>query len=218
MAALAADLRPLVPRVVACAGAALLSDWVDGQSLAGVDWPDELLRRCGAAQARVHARAVPADDPSAAAARWRRQVVRWLDALAESGVLRDGERVALDELAARHAPASCALGISLGDYCADNIVCRAGGEPCLIDLETLSIAPSDYDLGRTWYRWPMNAAQRAAYLDGYGAHRDASTFLAHLPFWHIAALVEGALFRHRQQRPDLSVPVAGLRGLLDARE
>ncbi|HSQ00562.1 MAG TPA: aminoglycoside phosphotransferase family protein [Candidatus Dormibacteraeota bacterium] len=214
VAALAADLRPLVPRVVASGGAALLSEWVDGESLVGVDWPDELLRRCGAAQAQVHVRAVPADDPSQAAQRSRRQVVQWLDALAESGVLLAGERAALAELAARHAPAACATGISLGDYCADNIVCRASGEPCLIDLETLAIAPSDYDLGRTWYRWPMSAAQRAAYLDGYGAHRDASTFLAHLPFWHIAAMAEGALFRHRERRPDLGVPVAGLRGLL----
>jgi aminoglycoside phosphotransferase (APT) family kinase protein len=218
VATLAPALGTFVPRVVAHGGRALLSEWVEGESLAGDDWPDVLLCRCGAAQAAAHAQAVETEDAAGEIAYRRRKLTEGLEVLVRARLLTADESAQLAALAAHAAPTSCAMGISLGDYCPDNIVCRPGGEPCLIDLETLSIASNDYDLGRTWYRWPMSAAQRAAFLDGYRAHRDPSPFLAHLSFWHTAALVEGAVFRHRQHRPDLPAPLAALRVLLDAGE
>ena len=78
----------------------------------------------------------------------------------------------------------------------------------------MSIAPCDYDLARTWYRWPMTGEQRDAYLAGYRDHRDASAFLVHAPFWHIAALANGALFRHRRRSGAPALPLAALRALL----
>lgn len=216
VAALAPALGTLAPRVLAHRGAALLSEWVEGESLAGADWPAALLRRCGAAQAAVHVRAVDAPDAAVDLAERQRKLIHGLKGLVRAELLSAGESARLAALAAAAAPASGAMGISLGDYCADNIVCRADGEPCLIDLETLTIAPSDYDLGRTWYRWPMSAAQRAAFLEGYRRHRDPGPFLAHRSFWYATALVEGALFRHRQHHPGLQVPLAALRALSDA--
>jgi len=212
--ALAPDLGPIVPRLIAHGGRAVLCEWVEGENLVGIEWSSALLRRCGAAQGRVHALGVAGAEPSQDVEQWRRKAFDGLDELVTSGLLAADEAARLAELAQRSAPISSATGISLGDYCPDNIVCRADGEPCLIDLETLTIAPPDFDLGRTWYRWPMNAAQRVAYLDGYRLHRDPSTFLAHLPFWYVTALVNGARFRHREHRPDLAVPLAGLRALL----
>jgi len=213
VATLAPDLGDIVARIVAHTGSALLSEWVEGDTLATVACSDALLRRCGAAQGAVHARTIPAGDPRNEAIHWRRNVRRRVDALQEAGLLSGDETAALAALALRHAPDTCAVGVCLVDYCPENIVLRRG-EPCLIDIETVSIAPCDYDLARTWYRWPMTGEQRDAYLAGYRDHRDASAFLLHAPFWHIAALANGALFRHRRRSGAPALPLAALRALL----
>ncbi|MBX3025823.1 aminoglycoside phosphotransferase family protein [bacterium] len=214
VAALIDDLGALAPRLIAHGGEALLTEWVEGQPLAAAGWPAALLRRCGAAQARVHARARSDADPAQAAGRCAAALRSDLDALVAGGSLAEHEGSGLLRLARRHAPARGTTTVALGDYCADNIVCRPDGELRLVDLETVAVAPSEYDLGRTWYRWPMTPAQRAAYLDGYRAHCDPDPFLAHLPFWHMVALVQGAAYRQRQGHADVGVPLAGLRQLL----
>jgi hypothetical protein len=214
VAALVDDLGALAPRLIASLGAAMLTEWVEGTSLRRGDWSDDTLRRCGAALGRVHARGVSDADPEEEAARCAERVHDGLAILAGAAILNAPERAALARLARRYAPRACATAVYLGDYCADNIVCRAGGEPCLVDIETIAVWPSDLDLGRTWYRWPMAPSQRAAFLDGYRGHRDPAPFLAHLPFWHMAALVQGAVYRHQHQHDDVAAPVAGLRALL----
>lgn len=211
--ALVDELGALAPRIVAHGGLAVLTEWIEGEAL-GPAAPPDTVRRCGAAQARVHARARSDADPLREVARCAAVLHAGLETLASAGRLAAHERASLARLAQRHAPEQCAVALSLGDYCADNIVCRPDGEPCFVDLETIEIGPSEHDLGRTWYRWPMTPLQRAAYLEGYRAHRDPEPFLAHLPFWHMGALVQGALYRHRQQHDDVRVPIAGLRELL----
>lgn len=215
--ALVDELGALAPRVVASGGVALLTEWIDGEAL-GTAAPAETLRRCGAAQARVHERVRSDADPQRAVAQRIAVLFRGLETLANEGRLATHEREALAQIALCHAPAQCSMTLSLGDYCAENIVCRPDGAPCLVDLETIAIGPSEHDLGRTWYRWPMTPAQRAAFLDGYRAHRDPESFLAHLPFWHMGALVQGALYRHRQRHDDVTVPIAGLRQLMARRD
>jgi hypothetical protein len=212
--ALAARLGTLAPRIVASRGHAMLTEWIAGTSLAAAEWSDAVLQRCGAAQARAHRETMPGGDSRQRLSYWRDRMRRGLETLAAATLLDADEQRRLLALGERHAPAAAAVGISLGDYCHENIVCRGDGEPCLIDLETLAIAPNDYDLGRTWYRWPMTAAQRAVYLEGYRRHRDPAPFLAHLPFWRLVALTEGAVYRHGQRRDDLGEPLAGLRALL----
>ena len=32
---------------------------------------------------------------------------------------------------------------------------RPDGALCLVDNETVDLGPLDYDLARTWYRWPL---------------------------------------------------------------
>jgi hypothetical protein len=215
VAALAAGLPAGAPRVIERRGAALVSEWVEGATLQDTPWTDDVLRACGAWQAQVHrcrpAAAVEADD---LLQRWQQRVWQRLDELVAAGLLAPPQADALAGLARRNAPGRCEAGLILGDFCAENIVCRHGGAPCLIDLETLAIAPCDYDLGRTWYRWPMRAAQRAAYLDGYRQHRSAEAFLAHRLFWTIAALVHGAVFRHQQRAATTALPLDALRALL----
>src|SRR5262249_5063544 len=99
------------------------------------------------------------------------------------------------------------------------IVRQPSGEVILVDTETLSIQPCDYDLGRTWYRWPMPRASRQSYFSGYRSYRGLDDFLAHFPFWAIAAIVDGALFRGRRGGAEAAaVQVRRLCGLLESLE
>jgi len=215
VAALAAALPAGVPRVIDRRGAALVSEWVEGATLQDATWTDDVLRACGALQAQVHrCRPAAAVEADALLQRWQRRLRQRLDEIVAAGLLAPAQADALAALARRNAPMRCEAGVILGDFCAENIVYRHGGPPCLIDLETLTIAPCDYDLGRTWYRWPMSAAQRAVYLEGYRQHRSAEAFLAHRLFWTIAALAHGVVFRHQQRAATTALPLDALRALL----
>jgi Ser/Thr protein kinase RdoA (MazF antagonist) len=123
---------------------------------------------------------------------------RGLETLTGLAVLEHSLAGAAAEIAAAHAPAACALGFVYGDLCPDNIVLRASGEVCIVDNETLSIEPCDYDVGRTWYRWPMERRDRETFFAGYLEHRPLTTFFTHFPYWAVTAIVDGALFRSRR--------------------
>jgi phosphotransferase family enzyme len=206
-----------LPETVARSGRALLTQWVEGQSLAAADWPHELLRQCGALQGRVHTH--PVDGAGAATphdrlAGWLSRLDRNLATLVDAQALQSGEARSALQAAGQSVPRRYQVGFILGDFCPENIVRRPSGELCVIDNETLAIGPSDYDLGRTWYRWPMTRAQRAAYLEGYADHRSPADALAHFPFWAITAIVDGAVFRHRLRPQTTPVAVHRLRVLL----
>ena len=206
-----------LPRVWGRCGRALLTEWVEGEVLAAGPCDPEVLRQCGTLQGFVHSRELPEGSPSPANTMksWQRTLERRLVELVESGVLENLVARHAVEIARGYAPPHCALGFAFVDFCADNIVQQASGEVCVVDNETLSIEPCDYDLARTWYRWPMKGADREAYFSGYRVHRRLETFLAHFPHWAIAALVDGALFRARRGGVEAAaVPVGRLRALL----
>jgi len=214
VAGLAALLGDGVPRVYGRHATALLTEWVEGDTLAA-DCDDDVLRACGAWHGWVHALRPEPDEAAAGLLRlWGKVLPINLETLRAAGVLTADEVARCVALAARHAPARAAGGISLIDYCPENIVRRASGVPCLIDIETLDVTPTDHDLARTWYRWPMRAEQRDAYLQGYRRHRDPAPFLTHRPFWMLLALAYGAVFRLEQRVAEIGVPLAQLRDLL----
>jgi hypothetical protein len=206
-----------VPRVLGRAGAAVLTAWVDGTCLASVKCTVAMLRECGAFQGDVHRRPVPPERARVAAElleRWRRRLRHDVAEMVGARLLTPDLGRRTSEIALRFAPADCDIGYVLGDFCAENIVRRESGELCVVDNETLSIGPRDYDLGRTWYRWPMTPARRRAFLQGYGTCRDPATFLAHFPYWAMQALVHGAVFRHRMGSDTVVVPLRRLRALV----
>jgi len=207
-----------VARILDRCGAALLTEWVDGECLSVGAIPDEILRRCGALQAAVHALPVPHADaptPRDAVLACSRRLRGDLDNLAGGGALPGGEADDIWATAAAHAPVDCTVGLILGDFCAENIVHDADDRLTLIDIETLGIGACEYDLARTWYRWPMSAVQRRVYLDGYDG-APAAAFVAHFPYWTLSALASGAVFRHRQRADTISVPLDRLRTVMRA--
>jgi hypothetical protein len=124
-----------------------------------------------------------------------------------------GDAQAALDVSRQYAPATCEVGLTFGDFCRENLVRRGSGEICLVDTEELSMSACDYDLARTWYRWPMTRRDRQAYLDGYRRRRSPAEFIAHLPYWAVAAIVDSALFRERLHG-DARLPRERLRALV----
>jgi hypothetical protein len=210
------DHREL-PRVLKRSGVALLTEWVEGQPLDPPSCTREVLRQCGAFQGLIHTWPLPEhrtcrseDTPRQRQSRLERR----LEGLVEGRVVEEGEARGALDVARRYAPTTSRVSLTLGDFCAENIVRRASGEVCLVDTEELAISPCDYDLGRTWYRWPMTIADRHAYLDGYRRHRQPTEFITHFPYWAVTAIVDSAAFRHRLRAEAARVPVQRLRALI----
>lgn len=202
--------HPAFPVVRMRRGAAILTGWVAGEPLSASETDVDLLRRCGAVHAFVHNRR-----PSPRASRSREhpeaRLRRDLDALVSAGWLGRAEAAAAEEVASRHAPDDWAVGIVHDDFNHENLIHTEAGDVAVVDNETLSIGACAYDLARTWYRWPMSAAQRAAYLEGYQRHRSAEEFEIHFPFWAVIVLARGAAFRLRAARDGITEPIARLR-------
>jgi len=208
-----------VPRSLARLGRALLTEWVEGQPFASADGNLELFRQCGALQGFMHNVPVPSGSPYQphdTIQNWHTLLEHNLDELVTTGALEKREARHAFELAVDYAPSSYAVGFVHRDLCAENLVLRRSGAVCVIDNETLGIDAYDYDLARTWYRWPMNPRQRQAYFDGYHGSRSTKDFLAHFPYWGIAAVVGAAVFRLQKQTEAAAVPVKRLRALLHA--
>ena len=206
--------HPAFPAVRVRRGAALLTDWVAGEPLRATEIDADLLQRCGAIHAFIHNRR-----PSTRGSRSRQsleaRLQRDFDALVRVGWLARAEVAAALQVAHRHAPADWEVGIVHDDFNHENLVRTATGDVAVVDNETLSIGACAYDLARTWYRWPMTEAQRAAYLEGYRRHRSAAELETHFPFWGVIVLARGAAFRLRAERRGIEEPIARLREHLE---
>jgi hypothetical protein len=211
--------RCLGPRVVPAplmrSGAALVSEWVDGEPPTHAP---AMLMECGGLQAAVHTQSVPDDctyrPRMTMERRWAILEQRTGELVGNGGLDAGTARSAL-EIARRHAPRTCAIGFILGDLCADNAIVSRSGEVLFIDHDTLSIDACEYDLARTWYRWPMDAAERAAYLEGYTARCRVDLFDAHFLYWAITVLILSAHFRRRLHVDGAAEPLRRLRALLE---
>lgn len=211
--ALAALVGDGLARVVAHRDTALLCEWVEGDSLARQPADAALLEACGALLARAHR---PAPAPFAGELRdllprRARGGERALTALHAAGHLTAGEGERLTARLRQLRPETCDGGVTLGDLCAENLVRRADGTPCLVDLETVAVDALGYDLARTFYRWPFAAAERAAFLAGYARHRDPRPLLVQQPFWSLIVLAYAAEYRARHRPAELAVPLRALR-------
>ena len=205
------------PPVLARHGRVIVTQWVDGTPLE-IDASADRLREAAAVQAKLHLTPVPADcryptrdlDAIAAQAEADVRAAADLEAIGEAGA-----RAAVDALR-RFAPSDTDCGFVHRDLCPENLVVSGNGRLCAIDNETISLGPFEFDLARTWYRWPMEAARRRIHLEAYAARRATGAFLDHFPFWAIAVLADSIQLRRAAPGPVLSAPVERLRALLDA--
>jgi hypothetical protein len=208
--------RPGFPRLLGQSGRAVLLEWVPGEPVPAEPSPS-FLRRCGRLLGQLHRAPVPADAQARLASDATglpRDLGGELLELAAAGALGAEEAEQLAALAERDQPAQAERGLAHLDLSPENVVVGASGEPWVVDNATLCIAPLDYDLARTFYRWPLSDAARAAFLDGYRELRHPGGFEAARGYWSLCAALQSALLRLRRRSGDVSAPVAALRRLL----
>ena len=207
-------------QVVARRAAATLEEWVPGPSVEGLPRTPDLLEACGAVLGRIHARpAPPSEVASAPSVQLRRAVAEeQIGALERLGLVSPRLGREIRALVAAETPATASAGFIHRDFAPENLVVGPAGRPVAVDNTTLTIDLHDFDLGRTWYRWPMSAEEWTAFAAGYRRARSPDAFAAHFRFWAAAALVDAALFRHGARTEGVEVPLERLAALVHARE
>lgn len=201
-------LSPQVfPRVVARRGRALIEEWVEGVPLGPEEPGEALAQECGRLLVQVHCSEIAKEvRPN----RELNQLETAVEALVSKGVVEESEAYAALHMARAATPASWECGLIHGDFCGENLVLDATGAPHVVDNETLDHNAYDYDLARTWYRWPLPARMWEAFLAGYSEHRDTRHFLQHFDFWVVRVLVNSLCFRLRTATLDPKVPLRRL--------
>jgi Ser/Thr protein kinase RdoA (MazF antagonist) len=181
-------LEAAFARPLARDGPVLLEEWIDGVPLSDRE-AEARAGEAGALLGRLHATPLGAEvPPTANTGGWRAGAEADLALLGDAGMLAAGEVAALRaELHGRDPGVARAVLIHR-DFCAENMLLDHHGRLRIIDNEQLDIAPADYDLGRTFHRWPMADAAWARFLRAYcGA---APSEPAALGFWRIVASLE----------------------------
>jgi len=228
--------RPELPRILGQHGNALLEEWIEGKTIApGTrtgrargdrhgDCDPAFLERCGRLLGAIHATPVPdgfSDGSSWARRAWdpeaHRSRLEWsVGELIQAGALSSTTAVEVRAVAGAHLPREVPIGFVHRDFCAENLVRGrgCGDAPFVVDSGSVGIDALDLDLARTWYRWPLRAADRQAFEKGYREHRDPSPYVAHFPFWVIAVLTDAALFRIRARAARANVPLRRLERLV----
>ena len=204
------------PPVLAHRGCGLLTRWIPGVSIRNGDWTAADLRTCGRVHAAIHR--LPVTPDTAPLRRWpvrsEQRFAELMDELVERRALDACQANAVQDLAGITAPPSQSTAVCHRDFCGDNIIIAAAGEVSVIDNEGIAIDSPEYDLARTWYRWPMTATQQRAYAEGYGSHEHVARFAAHFVHWALIVLVESAAYRARVGAATAHVPLERLTHLL----
>jgi aminoglycoside phosphotransferase (APT) family kinase protein len=202
------------PQILARLGSALLIRWVDHGSSANHLLPDT-LRRCALVHGWIHT--VEAAHLSGGGANgtelWRERLEAASEQLEQQGGRFGTDARRLLAVAREHTPAMAATGVIHGDFCADNIVVQSPERLFVIDNETVQIGPLDYDLARTWYRWPMRRAEWKSYLDAYAEQRSPAQFETHFNYWAVLVLIDSARWHLTLGTGGACIPLRRLRAL-----
>jgi hypothetical protein len=203
------------PPVLASRGCALLTPWISGRSPSADAWTPTRLSVCGGVMATLHRTPVLPAVASLQPRRlhWTERVDRWLGELVSAKSLDVHGAREIANLVTLSAPATSRTAVCHTDFCGDNIVATVDGALWVVDNEGLSLDAPEFDLARTWYRWPMTPAQQRAFADGYGAHEHSARFEAHFLHWALLAVLDSAAYRTRAGVADACVPLARLADL-----
>jgi aminoglycoside phosphotransferase (APT) family kinase protein len=197
MTAILAEIdHPRFARVLCSRGELVIEAWIAGTPLSELPPSEERSARACEILGSLHAL------PSLGGKRlhglrstqpWLERLVQDVDALVGDRTLepRTG-RQALD-FAIAQRPARAVCGLIHGDFSPENIVVEPSGELCVVDNETLRVDHLDYDLARTWLRWPSALSSR--FLAGPASRWYASSSEAS-GFWRIVAILKSAA-KHR---------------------
>lgn len=204
------------PRVIARRGRAILTPWIPGRAFAAGRPATALVRRCGALHREIHRCRIDAEVKQLRrrSADWEPRLDTWLADLVTASALDAASARAVHRLVTHHAPPASHSGLCHGDFCGENMVEDEAGDIQVVDNDSLAVDEYEYDLARTWYRWPMSPAAQRAYVDGYGRSEDGIRFAEHFLHWALTVVIESSAFRVRLQRPLARGALARLHALL----
>ena len=215
------SLTPLLdpmhfPRVLTSHGCALLTPWIAGEPATPESWTPGRLRACGGVQGALHRVSVPSEVAALQPRTlpWTERLDWWLRELVAAGALDAPRARKIHRLVAGSAPVTNRPGVCHTDFCGDNIVITDGGRIAVVDNEGLSLDAPEFDLARTWYRWPLTPPQLRAYAEGYGTHPHTAGFEAHFLHWALLAVLDSAAYRTRAGTPTAQVPLDRLATLV----
>lgn len=211
---------PRFPKLLGRYKRALLTEWIEGEVLKIGACKLEMFSDWGRFQGALHSMPVPQEFSAfivEGSESWHDRVKFNLQHLSRLGIIEAGEEKTALAQAFGQTPREIDKRIIHGDLCTENIIVSSSGRSYLVDNETLRIDAPEFDLARTWYRWPMSAFQWKAYLDGYSEERSLSAFEKYFCFWNIAAVSGAAVFRLRAKTRDWEVPVSTLKSLISRR-
>jgi aminoglycoside phosphotransferase (APT) family kinase protein len=217
-AALAAAVGdPCIPSPLTVAGRVTIEAWVEGTPLseqrlcnAHVDSAADLL-------GRLHAHpAVPGfGTPGHRNVRVLvARVERQLDALTAAAALSRVDRGRLLEVVRDGLPDRAAWGLTHGDLCPSNLVITPAGGLVSVDNEGITFNFLDFDVARTWCRWPMPARSWTRFVRRYASWGRSAFELGSARAWYTAAAVKRAHRWHRTRQSDPDVTRA-LRRVLE---
>lgn len=205
-----------LPAVLRLDGRIAVEAWVEGTPLSKLPATPERLRQAADILGSLHGTRRIGRRSLHATVSTRRlvqRVKRHLAKLAATVTITRHDALALSDALSRFAPREALLGLTHNDFCAANLVEDADGRLFVVDNEGLRLGFLDYDLARTWYRWPLPGPDWTMLLDRYATWRDPAPGLAHAPFWRIAAVVKSAHLRMTRGVPT-AIPVDRLRELV----
>jgi hypothetical protein len=190
-----------VPPPLARAGRVTAEHWVEGTDLASFRLSARHLDAAADLLARLHRFAGPPGEDlprTQSTGPMHRHGERHLADLVEGGVVTAAEGRRL-RATLGHLPDRAPWGLMHGDFCGENLVWRSDGVLVSVDHEGLGRGFIEYDLARTWYRWPMSVPAGRRFERSYrAALGSAAPTAAEQRAWKAAAAVKGAHLRHRR--------------------
>lgn len=187
---------PDLPVPLALDGRVTVERWVDGVPLSTITPTMPQIEAAADLLGRLHAHASVPGRPFrrvGSLAPLLAKSERHIGALRERDLLTEVEARALVARLRDGLPERAMRGVVHGDLCAENLVVTRDDRLVSIDNERVRIDFLDFDLARTWVRWPMPAPARARFDRRYSTWGRSVPGADETAAWRVSAAVKSAL-------------------------
>jgi len=206
-----------LPKILLVSHRVVVEEWIHGVSLQHLPLSEARLAQAADLLGALHATRAVGGRKLPLSRRVRplvRRAERHLTRLVAAGAVGNAERHLIERSLDRFAPEQALAGVTHDDFCDENLVEDASGRLFAVDNEHMGIGFLEFDLARTWYRWPMPVEAWARFQDRYSSWC-GPVDRQKVRFWRLAAVLSGAYIRlTRLGGARVEAPLGKLRGLI----